>query len=81
MRMDLTDLGSMIALHHVLPKQKEDTGVDVLGQVSAVLMGTHARLGRASPLYSLDEGIMRMIVGGVLSLAMREAVQAGVVRF
>lgn len=78
-RMDVVDFGSMFARCEVLRKERK--GRDTLGRVLAVLMGTHRRLGGESVIGGLDIGVVGMIVFNVLPVALREAVEAGVVRF
>ena len=76
-RMDIADFCSMIAYRDVFSVKG---GLHILGQVEAVLMGTHQRLGAKSHLYGLDVGVIAMILRNVLSIGIREAVDAGVLR-
>ena len=83
MRMDVVDFGSMFAHRDMFTDDASiftDNGRDILGQVEAVLMGTHQRLGEKSHLHGLDVGVIAMIVRGVLPMGIREAVDAGVLR-
>ena len=76
--MNIVDFGSMFARREVLPfEERRETP----GRAQAVLMATHSRLGKKSPLSSLPADIITMIAKSVLSPVMREAVEAGVVRF
>lgn len=84
MRMDVVDFGSMFARLEVFGRERK--GQDTLGRVLAVLMGTHWRLGVGSEskkclLFDLDFHVVGNIAKSALSPVMREAVEAGVVRF
>jgi hypothetical protein len=55
--MSLTDFATMITKEYIVPESKND-----IDRVSAVLMGGHSRLGKHSPLYALDPGLLAMII-------------------
>ena len=76
--MNIVDFATMFARREVLPyEERRETS----SRVQAVLMGTHSRLGAKSPLFSFEQEIITMIAKNALSPVMREAVEAGVVRF